>query len=173
MELPKWLPGNWSLPSLFSFQPQVDGQSSGSAPPPEHRRQPSRRDDESDSNKSTRREPPKKPFEPPQPQRPHLPDTIHQLLVNPALYDPLRAPRFPIVLCHGEFGFGVLSWSIRANLRLQACTDLTRVVHRLSPVCACITGRTSFASCGVKLVPKSSLHQFPGWSASFLPVCSF
>jgi triacylglycerol lipase len=26
---------------------------------------------------------------------------IHQLLRNPALYDPLRTPRFPIVLCHG------------------------------------------------------------------------
>lgn len=29
-------------------------------------------------------------------------DLIHQLLVNPVLYDPLRAPRYPIALCHGE-----------------------------------------------------------------------
>lgn len=28
-------------------------------------------------------------------------DTIHQLLANPALYDPLRVPRYPIVLSHG------------------------------------------------------------------------
>ncbi|KAG2365101.1 hypothetical protein BDR07DRAFT_1399851 [Suillus spraguei] len=28
-------------------------------------------------------------------------DTIHRLLQNPTLYDPIRAPRFPIVLCHG------------------------------------------------------------------------
>ena len=26
---------------------------------------------------------------------------IHRLIQNPVLYDPLRAPRYPIVLCHG------------------------------------------------------------------------
>ncbi len=30
------------------------------------------------------------------------PDQIHLLMNNPALYDPLRKPRYPIVLCHGE-----------------------------------------------------------------------
>ena len=29
-------------------------------------------------------------------------DQIHQLINNPVLYDPLRKPRYPIVLCHGE-----------------------------------------------------------------------
>jgi triacylglycerol lipase len=34
---------------------------------------------------------------------PHMnDDVIHQLMYNPALYDPLRKPRFPIVLCHGR-----------------------------------------------------------------------
>jgi hypothetical protein len=28
-------------------------------------------------------------------------DEIHRLMQNPILYDPLRAPRYPIVLCHG------------------------------------------------------------------------
>lgn len=28
-------------------------------------------------------------------------DVIHQLMSNPVLYDPLRKPRYPIVLCHG------------------------------------------------------------------------
>ena len=28
-------------------------------------------------------------------------DIIHQLLRNPTLYDPMRKPRYPIVLCHG------------------------------------------------------------------------
>jgi triacylglycerol lipase len=31
------------------------------------------------------------------------PDTIHLLLQNPVLCDPIRTPRFPIVLCHGTF----------------------------------------------------------------------
>ena len=30
------------------------------------------------------------------------PDQIHLLISNPALYEPLRKPRYPIVLCHGE-----------------------------------------------------------------------
>jgi triacylglycerol lipase len=28
-------------------------------------------------------------------------DEIHRLIQSPVLYDPLRAPRYPIVLCHG------------------------------------------------------------------------
>jgi len=28
-------------------------------------------------------------------------DEIHRLMQNPVLYDPLRSPRYPIVLCHG------------------------------------------------------------------------
>jgi hypothetical protein len=28
-------------------------------------------------------------------------DAIHRLMQNPVLYDPLRAPRYPIILCHG------------------------------------------------------------------------
>ncbi|KAI0694843.1 alpha/beta-hydrolase [Earliella scabrosa] len=34
-------------------------------------------------------------------------DQIHQLINNPVLYDPLRKPRYPIVLCHGLYGFDV------------------------------------------------------------------
>jgi hypothetical protein len=28
-------------------------------------------------------------------------DTIHRLMQHPALYEPMRRPRYPIVLCHG------------------------------------------------------------------------
>lgn len=46
----------------------------------------------------------------PDPVRPSDQDTpiknvispIHQLLLSPVLYDPIRKPRNPIVLCHGE-----------------------------------------------------------------------
>lgn len=30
-------------------------------------------------------------------------DTIHRLMNNPTLFDPARAPRYPIVLCHGMY----------------------------------------------------------------------
>ncbi|KAJ6591130.1 Alpha/Beta hydrolase protein [Mycena vulgaris] len=48
---------------------------------------------------------------PPEPSRPEIEqdpsklDTIHQLLLHPALFDPLRTPRYPIVLSHGLYGF--------------------------------------------------------------------
>jgi hypothetical protein len=34
----------------------------------------------------------------------HSSDALHALLAHPALFPPLRRPRFPIVLCHGEQG---------------------------------------------------------------------
>lgn len=33
---------------------------------------------------------------------PHV-DELNSLLRHPTLYDPVLVPRFPIVLCHGEF----------------------------------------------------------------------
>ncbi|KAH8918385.1 alpha/beta-hydrolase [Atractiella rhizophila] len=38
------------------------------------------------------------------PARPEL-DQINRLMSNPTLYEPTRKPRFPIVLCHGLYGF--------------------------------------------------------------------
>ena len=38
---------------------------------------------------------------PPNPRNVEDLDIIHQLLRNPTLYDPIRKPRYPIVLCHG------------------------------------------------------------------------
>lgn len=35
---------------------------------------------------------------PPRPQ-----DPLHRLISSPALFDPVRKPRYPIVLCHGPF----------------------------------------------------------------------
>ncbi|KAL1946076.1 hypothetical protein VTO73DRAFT_15203 [Trametes versicolor] len=50
------------------------------------------------------REPPRRTAAPTRPRRN---DQIHQLISNPALYEPVRAPRYPIVLCHGLYGFDV------------------------------------------------------------------
>lgn len=48
----------------------------------------------------------------PGPSPPQLPrenterhDIIHRLMNNPTLFDPARAPRYPIVLCHGMHSF--------------------------------------------------------------------
>jgi hypothetical protein len=54
-------------------------------------------------------------------------DEIHRLMKNPVLYDPLRAPRYPIVLCHGVCpsldSFGDES----KHVGYQACTALMSV----------------------------------------------
>lgn len=51
----------------------------------------------------TRFPPPEPSPPPPQQQKiPRPPDQIHTLLDNPVLLDPIRKPRYPIVLCHGE-----------------------------------------------------------------------
>lgn len=34
-------------------------------------------------------------------RNPESQDTIHRLMNNPTLFDPARAPRYPVVLCHG------------------------------------------------------------------------
>lgn len=44
----------------------------------------------------------------PRPQRDRPVDIIHRLMTHPALFDPMRAPRNPVVLCHGEYYFWFL-----------------------------------------------------------------
>ncbi|KAH8822564.1 alpha beta-hydrolase [Flagelloscypha sp. PMI_526] len=46
-------------------------------------------------------------------------DIIHKLIQNPALYDPLRKPRFPIVLCHGLYGFDARGPTSFPRLRME------------------------------------------------------
>lgn len=80
----------WSLSSLSSLFPYVTEKQiseTGSAPPFPPR---------------TPSDQPRKPPPPTFPQQPHQPDIIHQLISNPTLFDPVRTPRYPIVLCHGS-----------------------------------------------------------------------
>jgi hypothetical protein len=75
----------------------------------------------------------------PPPQLPQGNATIHRLMINPTLFDPTRAPRYPIVLCHGmhpciNMLFSYLTLS-------QDCTDLMRGVPRRSLAYVYIIGR--------------------------------
>jgi len=62
-------------------------------PPPPNRKR-------NEEPEKQRREPSKEPVETLRIET--SPDVIHQLLVHPALFDPIRTPRYPIVLCHGQ-----------------------------------------------------------------------
>jgi hypothetical protein len=76
--------------------------------------------------------PPPGPEEPKPPQREppkrralkdlyaHKDDVIHQLLLNPALYNPLHPPRFPIVLCHGACTFHIISERVKLSVQVRS-----------------------------------------------------
>lgn len=44
-------------------------------------------------------------------------DEINSLLAYPTLYDPIRRPRNPVVLCHGLYGFDTWGLEILPALR--------------------------------------------------------
>ena len=107
IRLPNWLPNsdNWTWPHLLSFvQLEVNHAQSETDPPPPRPLEPQERPQKENQDKKHQKTPPQDRVEPPrQEAKAQTPDIIHQLLVNPALYDPLLIPRYPIVLCHGLF----------------------------------------------------------------------
>jgi hypothetical protein len=115
IRLPNWLPNpdNWTWPHLLSFvQLEVNHAQPDTDPPPEPPEPPKKENHDKKLQKSS----PQDRVEPPRQEAKVKPlDIIHQLLVNPALYDPLLIPRYPIVLCHGRFSMCHLLTS--ANLK--------------------------------------------------------
>ncbi|KAF8558267.1 alpha/beta-hydrolase [Imleria badia] len=71
---------------------------------------------------------PRSPPPPPPPSQ----DTIHRLMNNPTLFDPARAPRYPIVLCHGLYGFDVRGPAAFPSLRLHYWSSVLSILkHKL------------------------------------------
>ncbi|OBZ71448.1 hypothetical protein A0H81_08511 [Grifola frondosa] len=64
------------------------------------------------------------------PSPPEPPDIIHRLLYSPVLYDPLRAPRYPIALCHGLYGFDVRGPSAFPILQQHYWSNVLNVLRR-------------------------------------------
>lgn len=107
IRLPNWLPNpdNWAWPRLLSFvQLEVNHAQSETDPPPPSPLEPPERPQGENHDKKHQKSAPQDRVELPRKEaKVKPPDIIHQLLVNPALYDPLLVPRYPIVLCHGLF----------------------------------------------------------------------
>ncbi|KAF8817137.1 alpha/beta-hydrolase [Phlegmacium glaucopus] len=128
--LPNWFPdpGNWTWPHMFSFfQLEVsDPQPSTNPPPPPSPERPRRENHDKEQQKS----PPKDPVELPRQETKVTPsDIIHQLLVNPALYDPLLTPRYPIVLCHGLYGFDSRGPTSFPSMRMHYWSNVLRILR--------------------------------------------
>ncbi|KAG2340194.1 alpha/beta-hydrolase [Suillus weaverae] len=69
-------------------------------------------------------------FPPQEPSEGDSNDTIHRLLRNPVLYDPIRAPRFPIVLCHGLYGFDVRGPAAFPSLRMHYWANVLNILKK-------------------------------------------
>jgi hypothetical protein len=90
--LPWWSWPTLSMSNLSQTETESSSDNAGYIPhtPPEIRPQP----------RKPHKSPPPEPRPEIEPDTSEL-DTIHQLLLHPALFDPLRTPRYPIVLSHG------------------------------------------------------------------------
>ncbi|EKM49783.1 uncharacterized protein PHACADRAFT_265467 [Phanerochaete carnosa HHB-10118-sp] len=78
---------------------------------------------------TTDSEPQRRP--PPRPKPVNRPlDAIHRLMCSPALYDPVRAPRHPIALCHGLYGFDVRGPSSFPILRQEYWSNVLNVLRQ-------------------------------------------
>ncbi|KAJ7507303.1 Alpha/Beta hydrolase protein [Mycena galericulata] len=75
------------------------------------------------------RRPPPEPPTPDSEQDPSKLDVIHQLLVHPALFDPLRTPRYPIVLSHGLYGFDSRGPSSFPSMRMHYWSNVLNILR--------------------------------------------
>ncbi|KAF7422796.1 hypothetical protein PC9H_010955 [Pleurotus ostreatus] len=96
----------------------------------------SRNDRESAEHHEPPHEPPRNPHNAPRhhrrtprPKDDTPPDIIHQLLANPALSDPIRTPRYPVVLCHGLYGFDVRGPSSFPSLRVHYWSNVLNILR--------------------------------------------
>lgn len=62
-------------------------------------------------------------------RRPDLNSTIYKLMNCPVLFDPVRAPRNKIVLCHGLYGFDVRGPSAFPRLQLHYWSNVLDVLR--------------------------------------------
>ena len=67
-------------------------------------------------------------------------DQINTLLRYPTLYDPIRKPRNPIVLCHGLYGFDSWGLEILPSLRIHYWADVLTVMKGVVGIDPIITG---------------------------------
>ncbi|TFK93287.1 alpha/beta-hydrolase [Polyporus arcularius HHB13444] len=74
------------------------------------------------------------------------PDQIHLLMNNPALYHPLRKPRYPIVLCHGLYGFDVRGPSAFPILQQHYWSNVLNVLRKKVGAEVLVTGVPSTGS---------------------------
>ncbi|EJC98498.1 alpha/beta-hydrolase [Fomitiporia mediterranea MF3/22] len=65
---------------------------------------------------------------------------IYSLMLNPTLFDPIRAPRNPIVLCHGLYGYDVRGPSNFPMLQLHYWAHILKILKKKIGAEVIVTG---------------------------------
>ncbi|KAI0683437.1 Alpha/Beta hydrolase protein [Cytidiella melzeri] len=97
-----------------------------------------------------------RPTRPTPPRHDRPVDTIHRLMYNPALYNPVRAPRQPVVLCHGLYGFDVRGPASFPILQKQYWSNVLEILRKQVGAEVIVT---SVPSTGSVTSRAQSLHE--------------
>jgi len=65
---------------------------------------------------------------------------IQELLLHPLLFDPVRKPRYPLVLCHGLYGFDVRGPSAFPFLQMHYWSNVMRILKKKIGADVIVTG---------------------------------
>ncbi|KAG6887327.1 hypothetical protein C0995_016146 [Termitomyces sp. Mi166 len=147
----------WSWPALLSTFTQTDLPTARDPPPP---LKPQKNDKRSDAQTRL----------PELTRAPAPPDTIHQLMQNPALYDPLRVPRYPIVLCHGLYGFDSRGPLKFPSMRMHYWSNVLNVLRdtlKAEVIVTSVPGTGSIAS-RAEILDRQLQHKARGRGINFL-----
>ncbi|KAF5360872.1 hypothetical protein D9756_004948 [Leucocoprinus leucothites] len=115
-----WLGRTISWSSVPSLQMNLNPNDPQDDPPPSPNRRPDRKQDQDPFKVLPSHE--KKLAQLP-------PDIIHQLLTSPTLFEPLRKPRFPIVLCHGLYGFDTRGPASFPSIRVHYWSNILKILR--------------------------------------------
>ncbi|KZT28745.1 alpha/beta-hydrolase [Neolentinus lepideus HHB14362 ss-1] len=109
------------------------------------------------------------PERPPERGEPKRLDTIHQLLQNPVLYDPIRTPRNPIALCHGLYGFDVRGPSAFPSLQMHYWSNVLQILKKVGAeiIVTSVPATGTIASRAGEL-DKALKERAPGKGINFL-----
>jgi len=97
-------------------------------------------------------------------------DVIHRLMRNPALYDPVRAPRHPVVLCHGLYGFDVRGPSAIPMLRTHYWSNVLAILRKKIGAEVIVTSvpPTGSITSRAQTLHEMLCKQAPGRSVNFM-----
>ncbi|XP_006462437.1 hypothetical protein AGABI2DRAFT_186349 [Agaricus bisporus var. bisporus H97] len=140
-----WLGRTIAWPSVLSMQVNLNPNDFQDGPPPP----PEKRNDEQ------RGQDPFKLLPAHQRKLEQLPpDPIHQLLASPTLFNPLQKPRFPIVLCHGLYGFDARGPASLPSMRVHYWSNVLKILRErvgAEVIVTSVPGTGSIASRAARL----------------------